>query len=94
MPPIPPMPPPGKPVSFFGLSATMASVVIRSPAIDAAFCSAARIGAIRKQSVGAMLMKIAPGSRNIATVDARLQVPRVPRNDPCQLVHQPERREG
>src|SRR6266508_1810329 len=40
------MPPPGipgAPLSFFGLSATMASVVIRSPAIDAAFCSAARI---------------------------------------------------
>src|ERR1700726_4612060 len=39
------MPPPGlpgAPLSFFGLSATMASVVIRSPAIDAAFCSAAR----------------------------------------------------
>ena len=35
------MPPPGipaAPVSFFGRSATMASVVIRSPAIDAAFC--------------------------------------------------------
>src|ERR1700737_4519254 len=41
------MPPPGipgAPLSFFGLSATMASVVIRSPAIDAAFCSAARRG--------------------------------------------------
>ena len=39
------MPPPGIPgaaLSFFGLSATMASVVIRSPAIDAAFCNAAR----------------------------------------------------
>ena len=45
MPPMPPMPPPGMagiPPSFFGFSATMASVVIRSPAIDAAFCSAAR----------------------------------------------------
>jgi hypothetical protein len=28
-------------LAAFGLSATMASVVIRSPAIDAAFCSAA-----------------------------------------------------
>ena len=40
-----PPPPPGiagAPLSFFGLSATMASVVIRSPAIDAAFCRAAR----------------------------------------------------
>jgi hypothetical protein len=37
MPPMPPMPPPGIagiPASFFGFSATMASVVIRSPAID------------------------------------------------------------
>ena len=32
----------GAPLSFFGLSATMASVVIKSPAIDAAFCRAAR----------------------------------------------------
>src|SRR5690349_14312297 len=42
---MPPMPPPdiaGAPLSFFGLSATMASVVISSPAIDAAFCRAAR----------------------------------------------------
>jgi len=35
---MPPIPPPGIPraaLSFFGLSATMASVVIKSPAIDA-----------------------------------------------------------
>ena len=32
----------GIPQFFFGFSATMASVVIRSPAIDAAFCSAER----------------------------------------------------
>src|SRR6516162_7073444 len=37
------MPPPGIPGRpVFGLSATMASVVISSPAIDAAFCSADR----------------------------------------------------
>ena len=39
MPSIPPMPPGGiaGPSSFFGFSATVASVVISSPAIDAAF---------------------------------------------------------
>ena len=40
IPSIPPMPPPGGiagPSSFFGFSATVASVVISSPAIDAAF---------------------------------------------------------
>jgi hypothetical protein len=42
MPPIPPPGMPEAPPSFFGLSATMASVVIRRPAIDAAFCRAAR----------------------------------------------------
>ncbi|QDH69078.1 hypothetical protein [Marilutibacter alkalisoli] len=38
------MPPPGGIAgsSFFGSSATIASVVIISPAIDAAFCSAVR----------------------------------------------------
>src|SRR6266851_10356859 len=39
------MPPPGiagAPPCFFGISATMASVVISSPAIDAAFCRAER----------------------------------------------------
>jgi hypothetical protein len=35
MPPIPPPGIPGAALSFFGLSATMASVVIKSPAIDA-----------------------------------------------------------
>ena len=46
MPPIPPMPPPGIAgmADFFsGLSATSASVVSTRPAIDAAFCSAARV---------------------------------------------------
>ena len=44
IPSIPPMPPGGiaGPLSFFGFSATVASVVISNPAIDAAFCSAAR----------------------------------------------------
>ena len=39
MPSIPPMPPGGipGPLSFFGFSATVASVVISNPAIDAAF---------------------------------------------------------
>ena len=39
IPPIPPMPPGGipGPLSFFGFSATVASVVISNPAIDAAF---------------------------------------------------------
>ena len=39
MPSIPPMPPGGiaGPSSFFGFSATVASVVISNPAIDAAF---------------------------------------------------------
>ena len=45
MPPMPPMPPPpgiaGS--SFFGSSATIASVVIIRPAIEAAFCSAERV---------------------------------------------------
>ena len=42
IPPMPPMPPPGGIIgsSFFGASATIASVVIIRPAIDAAFCSA------------------------------------------------------
>src|SRR5690606_17672345 len=44
MPPMPPMPPPGiAGSSFFGSSATIASVVIIRPAIDAAFCSAVRV---------------------------------------------------
>ena len=44
IPSIPPMTPGGiaGPSSFFGFSATVASVVISNPAIDAAFCSAAR----------------------------------------------------
>jgi hypothetical protein len=42
MPPMSPMPPPPIGSSFFGSSATMASVVIIRPAIDAAFCSAVR----------------------------------------------------
>ena len=46
MPPMPPMPP-GAPwlcgSSFFGASATMHSVVIIRPAMDAAFCSAERV---------------------------------------------------
>ena len=44
IPSIPPMPPGGiaGPLSFFGFSATVASVVINNPAIDAAFCNAAR----------------------------------------------------
>ena len=45
MPPIPPMPPPpgiGGADSFFGSSATIASVVMRSPATDAAPCNATR----------------------------------------------------
>ena len=44
MPPIPPIPPPGGiagPESFSsGLSATIASVVISNPAIEAASCNA------------------------------------------------------
>src|SRR5690606_13259984 len=44
MPPMPPMPPPAAAgSSFFGSSATIASVVIIRPAIDAAFCSAVRV---------------------------------------------------
>ena len=53
MPPMPPMPPPGGMAaadSFFGLSATMASVVIRSEATEAASCSA-----IRTTLVGSMM---------------------------------------
>src|SRR5262249_61986633 len=45
MPPIPPMPPPGIGVwaaSFLGRSATIASVVIKRPAIEAAPCRALR----------------------------------------------------
>ena len=44
IPSIPPMPPGGiaGPSSFFGFSATVASVVISNPAIDAAFCNAVR----------------------------------------------------
>jgi len=48
------MPPPGiagAPLSFFGLSATIASVVIRSPAIDAAFCRAARTTLVGSMAV-------------------------------------------
>ena len=41
MPPMPP-PPGAAGASFFGASATIASVVIIRPAIDAAFCSAVR----------------------------------------------------
>ena len=46
MPPMPPMgsiPPPGIAGSGSGLSATKASVVNRSAAIEAAFCNAARV---------------------------------------------------
>ncbi len=48
MPPMPPMPPmsapaPGPWSSSFGISATIASVVIITPAIEAAFCSAERV---------------------------------------------------
>src|SRR5207237_4868210 len=45
MPPIPPPPPPPWPCasSFFVCSATLASVVIIRPAIEAAFCSAERV---------------------------------------------------
>ncbi len=46
MPPMPPMPPmSGAPIgaSSFGRSATMASVVIIRPAMDAAFCRAERV---------------------------------------------------
>ena len=45
MPPMPPMPPPGGIAgsSFFGASATMASVVIIRPAMEAAFCNAVRV---------------------------------------------------
>jgi hypothetical protein len=55
MPPIPPpMPPPGPPgiagLCFFGSSATIASVVIRRPAMEAASCSA-----IRTTLVGSMM---------------------------------------
>jgi hypothetical protein len=43
---IPPMPPPGPPgiagLCFFGTSATIASVVISRPAMEAAPCRAAR----------------------------------------------------
>ena len=46
MSPMPPMPPPGPPagigLSFFGFSATIASVVIRRPATEEASCSAVR----------------------------------------------------
>src|ERR1700722_12461318 len=48
IPPMPPMPPPAMAAAaaagfgFSGLSATRASVVRSSPAIDAAFCSAQR----------------------------------------------------
>src|SRR3984893_9278794 len=54
MPPIPPMPPPGPPgiagLCFFGSSATIASVVIIRPAMDAASCSA-----VRTTLVGSMI---------------------------------------
>jgi hypothetical protein len=54
MPPIPPMPPPGPPgiagLCFFGSSATIASVVINRPAIEAASCSA-----VRTTLVGSMM---------------------------------------
>ena len=54
MPPIPPMPPPGPPgiagPCFFGNSATMASVVISRPAMEAAPCSA-----VRTTLVGSMM---------------------------------------
>src|SRR6478672_13150075 len=45
MPPMPPMPPSPPPMAgaFSGLSATTASVVRNSAAIDAAFCSAERV---------------------------------------------------
>jgi hypothetical protein len=43
MPPIPPMPPPGiAGTSFFGCSATMASVITSAPATEAASCRATR----------------------------------------------------
>src|SRR4051794_26537437 len=47
IPPMPPMPPPPGPpagigLSFFGFSATIASVVIKRPATEAASCSAVR----------------------------------------------------
>ena len=51
---IPPMPPPGPPgiarLCFFGNSATIASVVISRPAMEAAPCSA-----IRTTLVGSMM---------------------------------------
>ena len=43
MPPMPPMSPPGMAGAFSGLSATTASVVRNSAAIDAAFCRAERV---------------------------------------------------
>ena len=46
---IPPIPPPGMAGAsfFFGVSPTMASVVIIRPAIDAASCSATRTTTVR-----------------------------------------------
>ncbi|MER3943459.1 hypothetical protein J9A72_27275 [Klebsiella pneumoniae] len=49
---MPPMPPPGGIAgsSFFGASATMASVVIIRPAMEAAFCNAVRVTLAKKVS--------------------------------------------
>ena len=43
MPPMPPGPPIGAPLSFSGMSAISASVVSSRPAIETAFCTAERV---------------------------------------------------
>ena len=65
MPPMPPMPPPMPPPppagsSFFGASATIASVVIIRPAIDAAFCSAERVTLVGSRMPNAIMSPYSP----------------------------------
>src|SRR5437879_6125519 len=58
MPPMPPIPPPGCIPGWplgSGLSATIASVVISSPATEAASCSATRTTFVRTDGLGPLL---------------------------------------
>ena len=70
------MPPPGiagDPLSFFGRSATIASVVISRAAIDAAFCSAARTTLVGSIMPFFIMSTYSPGS---ALPVAYTQIPR------------------
>ena len=77
MPPMPPIsgiPPPATPAAGSGLSATIASVVIKSPATDAAFCKAdltTLVGSITPdltKSVNSLVCALKP---KFASVDSK-----------------------